>query len=54
MGSNQRDGYLPTGRAEDTTKVEWIQKQSKTHTHVKKNKKGTEQEKKEKNQNQSE
>lgn len=29
MGSNQRDGYLPTGRAGDTIMGEWIHKRNK-------------------------
>lgn len=29
MDSNQKDGYLPTGRAGDTTMEKWIHKKNK-------------------------
>ena len=37
MGSNQQDGYLPTGRAGDTTMEGWIHKRNKIgHKHTNK------------------
>lgn len=38
MNSNQNDGYLPTGRAEDTTMEEWIHKNTNTQTYKTKEK----------------
>lgn len=33
MDSNQNDGYLPTGRAGDTTMDEWKHKNTNTQTY---------------------